>query len=213
VSERTLVVDFDGTVTEHDLLDEIAKTFGDEDVYREVDEGLDERRLSLHEVIRREFEPVRAPLDEVVAWVLERARVRPGFRELVEQARREGWRLVVVSSGFHELIEPILEREGVDVELHANRVEPRPDGWRVHWNYADDCDACGESCKRAIAREFAGEGELVYVGDGYSDRCAAELADRVFATRGLARYLGERGVPYEPFDDFFEVARRLDGAR
>jgi 2-hydroxy-3-keto-5-methylthiopentenyl-1-phosphate phosphatase len=213
VSERTLVVDFDGTVTEHDLLDEIAKTFGDDDVYREVDEGLDERRLSLHEVIRREFEPVRAPLDDVVAWALERARVRPGFRELVEQARRQGWRLVVVSSGFHELIEPILEREGVDVELHANRVEPRPDGWRVHWNYADDCDACGESCKRATAREFAGEGELVYVGDGYSDRCAAELADRIFATRGLARYLDERGVPYEPFDDFFEVARRLDGAR
>ena len=65
LSARTLVVDFDGTITEQDLLDEIALTFGDEEVYREVDEGLDDRSLSLNEVIRREFEPVRAPLDEV----------------------------------------------------------------------------------------------------------------------------------------------------
>jgi len=118
LSQRTLVVDFDGTITEQDLLDEIAQTFGDEEVYREVDEGLDDRSLSLNEVIRREFEPVRAPLEEVRQWVLENVRVRSGFRELVELARRRGWRFVIVSSGFRELIEPVLEREGLaDVEL------------------------------------------------------------------------------------------------
>ncbi len=30
MSRRTLVVDFDGTVTEQDLLDDIARTFGDD---------------------------------------------------------------------------------------------------------------------------------------------------------------------------------------
>jgi 2-hydroxy-3-keto-5-methylthiopentenyl-1-phosphate phosphatase len=211
VSERTLVVDFDGTVTEEDLLDTIARHFGDRDLYDEVEEGLHAGRLPLRDVITREFRPVRRPLAEVVRWELENVRIRPGFRELVGLARERGWRLVVVSSGFRELIEPILEREGVEVEVHANRVDPRPDGWRVQWAYGDDCGACGESCKRAVAEELAGEGELVYVGDGYSDRCAAELADRVFATRGLARYLASRGVPYDRFDDFFDVARALNG--
>ena len=28
---------------------------------------------------------------------------------------------------------------------------PRPDGWRVEWRYPDDCDDCGESCKRSTA--------------------------------------------------------------
>jgi 2-hydroxy-3-keto-5-methylthiopentenyl-1-phosphate phosphatase len=50
---------------------------------------------------------------------------------------------------------------------------------------------------------------VVYVGDGYSDRCAAQAADRVFARRALARYLDERGVAYEPFEDFHEVDRAL----
>jgi 2-hydroxy-3-keto-5-methylthiopentenyl-1-phosphate phosphatase len=204
-----LVVDFDGTVTEQDLLDTIASRFGDPEVYQEVDDGLDEGRIPLREVITREFEPVRKPLDEVVEWELENVRIRPGFRELVELARERGWRFVIVSSGFHELIEPILEHEGVDVELHANRVDPRPDGWRVHWQYDNTCESCGESCKRSIAQEFGGDGEIVYIGDGYSDRCAAEASDLVFATKGLARYLDERGVPYEPFDDFHDIARRL----
>jgi 2-hydroxy-3-keto-5-methylthiopentenyl-1-phosphate phosphatase len=206
---RTLVVDFDGTVTERDLLDTIASRFGDPEVYREVDEGLDEGRLSLREVITREYEPVRRPLEEIVSWELENVSIRPGFRELVELARANKWRFVIVSSGFHELIEPILEHEGVDVELHANRVDPRPDGWRVLWQYDDTCESCGESCKRSIVQEFGGDGEIVYVGDGYSDRCAAEASDRVFATKELARYLDERGVPYEPFDDFHDIARRL----
>jgi 2-hydroxy-3-keto-5-methylthiopentenyl-1-phosphate phosphatase len=209
VSARTLVVDFDGTVTQEDLLDTIASRFGDPVVYREVEDGLDEGRMSLREVITREFEPVRKPLEEIVAWELENVHVRPGFPELVELARERGWRVVIVSSGFHELIEPILEREGVDVELHANRVDPRTDGWRVLWQYDESCDSCGESCKRSIVQEFAGDDELVYIGDGYSDRCAAEASDLVFATRGLAHYFDEQGVPYERFDDFHDVARRL----
>ena len=206
---RTLVVDFDGTVTEQDLLDTIASRFGDPVVYQEVDEGLDEGSMPLRDVITREFEPVRKPLEEVVEWELENVRIRPGFRELVELARERGWRFVIVSSGFHELIEPILEHEGVAVELHANRVDPRPEGWRVLWQYDESCDTCGESCKRSIVQEFGGDDEIVYVGDGYSDRCAAEASDRVFATKGLADYLDERGIPYESFDDFHDVARRL----
>src|SRR5215210_7054744 len=107
LSEKTLVVDFDGTITEHDVLDEIAQTFGDLDVYREADEALDERRMTLHEVLRREFAPVRVPIDEVVRWVLANVRVRDGFREFVELVRERGWRLVIVSSGFRQLIEPV----------------------------------------------------------------------------------------------------------
>jgi 2-hydroxy-3-keto-5-methylthiopentenyl-1-phosphate phosphatase len=206
---RILVVDFDGTVTETDLLDTIASRFGDPVVYQEVEDGLDEGWMPLRDVITREFEPVRKPLTEVVEWELENVRIRPGFQELVRLAHERGWRFVIVSSGFHELIEPILEREGVEVELHANRVDPDPAGWRVLWQYEEDCDACGESCKRSVVREFARDDEIVYIGDGYSDRCAAEASDRVFATRGLARYLDERGLPYERFDDFHEIAARL----
>ena len=209
MSGRTIAVDFDGTVTETDLLDTIASRFGDPVVYQEVEDGLHGGTMTLRDVITREFEPVRRPLEEIVAWELENVRVRPGFRDFVELARERGWRVVIVSSGFHELIEPILEREGVEVELIANRVDASTDGWKVRWRYDETCDSCGESCKRSIVQELAGGGELVYIGDGYSDRCAAEASDVVFATRGLAEYLDDRGIPYERFDDFHDVVRGL----
>jgi 2-hydroxy-3-keto-5-methylthiopentenyl-1-phosphate phosphatase len=209
LSGRTIAVDFDGTVTEIDLLDTIARDFGDPVVYQEVEDGLHGGTMALRDVITREFEPVQSPLEEVVGWELDNVRVRDGFREFVELARERGWRVVIVSSGFRELIEPILEREGVEVELHANRVDPRPEGWRVEWRYDSTCDSCGESCKRSIVQALAGDDELIYIGDGYSDRCAAEASDRVFATRGLAAYLDERGIPYERFDDFNDVVRGL----
>ena len=203
--KRSIVIDFDGTITEDDLLDTIARDFGDPAVYREVEDGLDAGTMPLREVITREFEPVTTPLDEVLDWVLENVRVRAGFREFVEQVQAAGWEVHVVSSGFHELIEPVLEREGVDVALHANRIDPRPDGWIVEWRYPDDCDSCGESCKRALLPD----GHVVYVGDGYSDRCAALASDRVFATKGLARYLADSGTPFEPFSDFRALSAAL----
>jgi 2,3-diketo-5-methylthio-1-phosphopentane phosphatase len=203
--QRSVVLDFDGTVTESDLLDRIALEFGDPVVYKEVEDGLDEGRMPLREVIVREFEPVTAPLEEVVAWVLDEAKVRAGLAEFVRTAHTDGWDVHVVSSGFEELIEPVLEREGVDVELHANRVDARSDGWRVEWRYPDDCEVCGESCKRSLLPA----GDVVYVGDGYSDRCAALASDRVFATAGLARYLAEQGKPFEPFTDFHALSEAL----
>src|SRR5262245_59696503 len=104
---RSVVLDFDGTVTESDLLDRIALEFGDPAVYQEVEYGLDEGRLPLREVIVREIRPVTAPLEEVVEWVLGEATVRAGFSQFVREAQAAGWHVHVVSSGFEELIEPV----------------------------------------------------------------------------------------------------------
>jgi 2-hydroxy-3-keto-5-methylthiopentenyl-1-phosphate phosphatase len=187
-------------VTEVDSLHMVLLEFGDVGVYEQAEDDLG-GKLTLHEVIEREFSTVRAPLPEVVAWLVENVRVRPGFHELVER-----FRPVIVSSGFHELIEPVLAREGVEAELLANRLDPRPDGWRVLWRDEDVCAVCGEACKRGT---LPVDGEIIYAGDGYSDRCAALAADRIFATDGLAEYLEEQGVAYERFGDLHDIAIAL----
>ena len=49
----------------------------------------------------------------------------------------------------------------------------------------------------------------MYVGDGYSDRCVALAADRVYARDGLVDYLQSKGVSFEPFEDFVQLAASL----
>jgi 2-hydroxy-3-keto-5-methylthiopentenyl-1-phosphate phosphatase len=156
--------------------------------------------VTLHEEIALEFESITAPLDEVVGWVVEHVQVRDGLADLAER-----FAPIVISAGFHELIEPVLRREGLELDVLANRVEARPDGWRVTFRDEASCATCGEPCKRG---SVAGE-PYVYVGDGYSDRCAAVAAERIFARDGLARHLDTQGVAYERFDDLHDVAAAL----
>ncbi len=189
-------------MTERDTLVMVLLEFGEPEVYRRIAAELDRGEITLQEEIRRQFEVVNAPLDVVRDWLLEHVRMRPGLRELAER-----WRPIVISSGFHELIEPLLAREGVDVEVRANWVDARADGWRVRFRDETVCEACGEACKRALLPP----GEIVYVGDGYSDRCAALAADRVFARAGLARYLAARQAPFERFETLVDVLSALDG--
>ena len=193
-----LVVDWDGTITVRDSLVQVIHEFGDPALLAELEPrvGVD---LTLHEEIALEFRAITTPLDEVVAWVVEHVEVRPGLPELAALEP------LVISAGFHELIEPVLHREGVRLEVLANRVDVRPDGWVVQFRDEAVCATCGEPCKRG---SLAGE-PYVYVGDGYSDRCAALASDRVFARRALAEHFEERGLAYEPFDDFHDVARAL----
>jgi 2-hydroxy-3-keto-5-methylthiopentenyl-1-phosphate phosphatase len=193
-----LFVDWDGTVTVQDSLVQVIHEFGDPALLAELEPrvGVD---LTLHEEIALEFRAVTAPLAAVVDWVLEHVEVRPGLRELAEL------RPTIVSAGFRQLIEPVLEREGIELDVLANEVEARPEGWVVTFRDETVCATCGEPCKRAgLAAEA-----YTYVGDGYSDRCAALAAERLFARDSLATYLRQEGAPYEPFETLADVAMLL----
>ena len=199
-----LVVDWDGTVTERDTLMHVLRHFVAPAVLdpleAELDAGLAAGTITHREVMEREWAQMTAPLDDVVAFVVEHARVRAGFAEFA--ARFDP---LILSSGFHETIAPVLARDGVRARVSANHAEPRADGWRIRWVSDSACDTCGQPCKRGSLPD----GAFAYVGDGFSDRCAALAADRIFARDGLARYLDSMGVRYEPFKDFRELARAV----
>jgi 2-hydroxy-3-keto-5-methylthiopentenyl-1-phosphate phosphatase len=195
-----LVLDWDGTVTLRDSVWMLLDRFGDRDVFAATEDALG-TTLTHREVMEQQMATVRAPLEQAVSFLVEAVEVRPGFRQLADR-----FDPLVLSSSFVETIRPILVREGVEAELVANRLDPRPEGWRVLWNDDAPCPECGELCKR---RSLPAARPLVYVGDGYSDRCAALAADRVFATRALADYLDERGRRYEPFETLHDVAAAL----
>jgi 2-hydroxy-3-keto-5-methylthiopentenyl-1-phosphate phosphatase len=178
----------------------LLERFGDRALFARMEGALGTTH-TYREVMETEVGTITAPLEEAVSFLVAEAEIRPGFRSLAER-----FRPLILSSGFHETIEPLLAREGVAVAVIANRLDPRPDGWRVLW--ADDapCPECGDLCKR---RALPAGRPLVYVGDGWSDQCAARAADRVFARRALAEYFDEQGLPYERFETFDDVAAAL----
>jgi 2-hydroxy-3-keto-5-methylthiopentenyl-1-phosphate phosphatase len=196
-----LVLDWDGTCTVVDSLHLVLERFGDRAVFERLERDLLAGRVSYRRLMEAEFATDSAPLGEVNEYLAAEVELRPGFDEV---AARHG--PLILSSGFHELIEPILARHRRRLELRANRIEPAADGWRIRWRDESACAACGDLCKRS---SLPGDRPLVYVGDGYSDRCAALACDRVFARDGLAEYLDEAGVAFEPFETLDDVAAAL----
>lgn len=198
-----IALDWDGTVTETDSLFMALAEFGDREIFQRVEGRLVGGSISFREVMEVEFATVTAPVADVAAFLVERVRLRPGFHELAAHGP------VVLSAGFEQLIRPVLVREGVELEVRANRIDERPEGWRIVWRDPEPCETCGDLCKRRSLPP----GPVAFVGDGYSDRCAALVADRVFARDGLADWLDRQGVAYERYADLYEVATALGFAR
>jgi len=189
-----LVLDWDGTVTVRDSLVAAITELGDPSVY-------DREFESYGEALAAEVATIRSTPEQLAAWAVATVEIRPGFHELVER-----YAPIVVSSGLPHLILPVLEREGVTLEVRSNDAVPDAAGWRVIFRHEGVCPVCGDRCKR---RSLPDEHPIVFVGDGWSDRCASLACERVFARTGLATYLDEQGVPYERFETFHDVAAAL----
>lgn len=208
----SIACDFDGTITLNDTLHLIVEAFGAPGVWAAIEPRLLSGRISLEQAMQEQFAQVRATPEEVHALVIASAGLRPGFREFVSWARHGGHRLVVLSSGFRGIIDRLLAHWGfADLEITSHEARFSPDGCELVWSdRGEPCAVCGRRCKRHDIRRAGFTHPMVYIGDGVSDRCAAETADLIFARTDLARHLTREGVAHVPFDDFHQVRRRLE---
>ncbi len=78
---------------------------------------------------------------------------------------------------------------------------------KIEFPYSSrDCEECG-TCKRDILQRKRKEGyyPIIYVGDGYSDRCASLFADWIFAKRRLAKILISKKRGFSYFQSFESI--------
>ena len=199
-----LVLDWDGTVTAVDGLDLALREFGDEGVYAKhealLGQGPHAARGHRGRVPHRPGAARRGD-----AWARENTRLRAGFVELA-RARRP----IVVSSGFHELIEPVLEREGLELEVRANRVERAP----RRLDRAVPRRRAVLRLRRALQAADRGRPRLVRLRRrrllGPLRRRGGEPRLRT-SRAGRPTSRAERSL-FEPFADFHDVERALADA-
>ena len=206
-----LAIDFDGTLCEQDTVDWFSAHWAP-GVFAEADRRLMAGEIDLDTCLQLQVAPITQSEDEVVAFLVETIRVRPGAHELVAFCAERGIEPVIVSSGFENLMRPILAANGLDLPISAHAVDCGPGGMRVRFRGRAHCDLCGTACKRAEVRALAAGRPIAYVGDGISDLCAAEDADLRFARHTLARHLAAEGHPFTPFEDMHDVRRGLAAA-
>jgi 2-hydroxy-3-keto-5-methylthiopentenyl-1-phosphate phosphatase len=209
--------DFDGTVAENDVGNLIFQTFADGHWREAVEEWL-AGRISSKECLIRECK-ASALTREALVELVDEQRLDPGFDEFVLFCRQHAIPLMILSDGLDFYVERILTNFGLDdIPARANHLVFAENNAIVP-EFPYERFSCGRcaNCKGHHLRAARTAGEwLVYIGDGYSDRCAAVEADLIFAKRDLRRYCREEGVPYvdfETFDDVLEGLRAFVGER
>jgi 2-hydroxy-3-keto-5-methylthiopentenyl-1-phosphate phosphatase len=208
MSEASLFIDFDGTISPVDISNAFFTRYSTPDAAHAVEEWKD-GLISSTECLRRELDAYKGDI-RLLAEFAARQKIDEGFFRLKEECERRGIAIYIVSDGLDYYIRPFLEKHGVNENLLTNCMDVsrgRPELRFPHFNEA--CGRCA-NCKSSHVKAEKDKGKLViYIGDGLSDKCAASLADVVFAKRDLAGYCDENGIAYTPFDGLYEVAASI----
>ena len=211
-----VLLDFDGTLVEPNVAILLVEKFCPDGpkVAHEVDLDLHAGRITLREAWARQVALLPADrLDEMTEFVVREVPLRRGAGRLLGLLRDFKVPTAIVSGGLEFFIRPVLAREGLEYPLYADALELGADAHLrvVHPHGHPTCRLCG-ICKANVTVGFgAGDVATVFIGDGSTDKYAAEVAEIVFARHRLKDYCARAGIPFFPFDDFDPVTDRLQG--
>jgi 2-hydroxy-3-keto-5-methylthiopentenyl-1-phosphate phosphatase len=206
------VMDFDGTITQHDCMDALFRRHLDS--YQDLIAAMRSGQLRPAAAVARGVSQLPIPGEQVLDEFATAAELRGGFTEFLRDLLAGGGRAAVISAGFREGIQRAWRRERLaDTPLFAGELLDdlaNGHGLQLHSAFGD-CELCGpHACKGPIVDGLRRPGDLVAAfGDGQRDLCMARTADVVFARSGLARSCEREGIAYVPFEDFSAVMQTL----
>jgi 2-hydroxy-3-keto-5-methylthiopentenyl-1-phosphate phosphatase len=213
-----IFIDFDGTITSQDVGDVMFETFGGVERCREIVRRYRDGEISAVDCFRQESEACSIVDKTILDGFLDRQRFDETFSEFVQFCRDKSLEWHILSDGMDYYIRRILGRMGLhNASFFANTLElVSVDGssskvrFEPAFPFRDEtCDRCA-CCKRNhILTLSADDDIIVYIGEGYSDRCPARYADVVFAKDDLLTYCQRENISCYEYTNFSDVVQRM----
>lgn len=207
--------DFDGTVTDIDVTDEILTQLAHPS-WREVEQAWVQGLIVSRECLERQMALVETT-EKGLNALIDSIGIDPYFSKFYRFVRKHAIPFYVLSDGFDCVVRRVLRHAGVDGELrngaHLFTSALRLEGRRWTVSFPNCNPPCGHGCATCKPRIMRRLGHkhypIVYIGDGLSDRFAVEESDVVFAKRQLFAHCRERGIACHPFNTFADVEDAL----
>jgi 2-hydroxy-3-keto-5-methylthiopentenyl-1-phosphate phosphatase len=206
--------DFDGTVSQEDVGERFFRTFAGEHAEHNIHRLL-HGEITIQEWLQGLCEVIPSVDREGFLEFIDQFEIDPHFAEFTRFCSEHEIPVVVLSDGLDAYVEHVLANANMSrVPFFANHAEFQNVYGRKKLNisfpYADaECHLCGNCKRNHMLNGSADEDMIVYVGDGYSDRCPIRYADIVFAKRQLIKYCQEQNITYAEFDHFGDVLSRM----
>ncbi|RMD93318.1 MAG: hypothetical protein D6814_15820 [Calditrichaeota bacterium] len=207
--------DFDGTAASRDVGQQLFVEFGDLPTCEAAVSAWMRGQISSAEMYRRECQTLRITPKALEQFAM-RQKLDEHFPAFVHHCHQAGDELFIVSDGFAAYIRLILNHYALnnltllanDINLNDHtKLEP------VFPYLKHSCGACA-NCKGYHVRKHRRPGTtVVYIGDGFSDRCGAKEADIIFAKHDLAAFCKSENIPFIHFSNFADVLQQIEKIR
>jgi 2-hydroxy-3-keto-5-methylthiopentenyl-1-phosphate phosphatase len=212
--QPVIFCDFDGTITENDNIVAIMKHFQPPGWENIVDQIIG-RKISIREGVGALFALLpTANQEEIVRFAIENAIIRQGFKELLDFCEDHGIPFYVTSGGIDFFVYPLLQPFALQPEqIYCNQSDFSGETIRIVWPHPCDelCDNDCGMCKTKIIRSYGSDQYFrILIGDSITDFEGAKLADLVFARSHLLERCAETGIPYVPYETFYDVIKHLE---
>ncbi len=202
-------VDFDGTITKRDVGNAFFRRFGNEAesikaVARWKNDG-----LSGKELMKKEAEFVSVTRDIALEFVRE-FDIDDTFKAFADFCSENRIEMTILSDGLDFYIEEVLARNGLsEIPFYSNIARFDTGKLDIEFPYESSCPKCANCKGHQILMRTGIDDLIVYIGNGFSDRCAVDYADMVFAKDELLKYCEENNITYYPFSTFEEVLSKF----
>src|SRR5712664_1780615 len=159
-----LFFDFDNTLMEGDILDELIEKYSPNEAWRDWENAWAQGELPARDCLRLQVENMRVSRETLFAH-LTRVRIDPAFVDIVEWARHRAVPVNIVSDSFLPLIRHVLRSNGIEgIPIFANELSFRGEDRLVPLfpYYDPNCERSANAKARHLA-PYRGE-RIIFSG-------------------------------------------------
>lgn len=206
--------DFDGTITENDVWVSVGEHFiKRKDLWAEVIKKFENLEIGARECFLKECNLIENFDKKIFDEIIDSQRIDPYFKESKNFCDENSIPLTILSEGMDYYIHRILSINNIDTISYSNKLVLSKDEKNIILEYPNpdsECLKCG-CCKRNLIINLCSDDEIsVFIGDGYSDACAVNYADIVFAKKSLASHCWKNNITYFDYHDFSDVKHKVE---
>ena len=207
-----LFLDFDGTISCRDAIDAILEKFANKS-WEIVEERWKNGAIGSRQCLREQVALIDASPDEINN-LLDEIKLDEGFETLLKTCHQFEIKPHIVSDGFDFCIERILSNSvtAVNLPVFSSHLEFQNGAWQTDFPHFNKiCQHGCATCKPQVMKDLNPENApMIFVGDGLSDRYAAQTADLVFAKSGLAKFCTTKNIRFSAYQNLFDVSERIE---
>ena len=198
--------DFDNTITTRDVFDDMLLRFAEDDSWRSLEERWKNKEIGSRQCLEGQISTIKITknmLDKYLTTI----KIDPYFKRVTNLLKQRRIKTVILSDNFDYILNRILKKNGIKgLEVYSNKARIAGNRLIPSFPFTDGkCRVCAHCKKKNMLTNGSNGSFKIYIGDGQSDACSAEHADRIFAKENLLDHCRREGISHIPYRNLKEV--------